>query len=37
MSPILILLRKDLALFRKDRTSIILTFLVPFALIWRKK
>jgi ABC-2 type transport system permease protein len=34
MNAILVLLRKDFALFRKDRTSIVLTFLVPFVLIY---
>jgi ABC-2 type transport system permease protein len=34
MNPILVLLRKDFALFLKDRASISLTFLVPFALIY---
>lgn len=34
MHPILVLLRKDIALFLKDRASISLTFIVPFALIY---
>src|SRR5471032_1486814 len=34
MHPILVLVRKDIALFLKDRASISLTFLVPFALIY---
>ena len=34
MRPILVLVRKDFALFLKDRASISLTFLVPFALIY---
>jgi ABC-2 type transport system permease protein len=34
MNAILVLLRKDFALFRRDRTSIVLTFLVPFVLIY---
>jgi ABC-2 type transport system permease protein len=34
MNPILVLLRKDFALLARDRTSIVLTFLVPFAMIY---
>jgi ABC-2 type transport system permease protein len=34
MHPILVLLRKDIALFLKDKASISLTFVVPFALIY---
>ena len=34
MNPILVLLRKDFALFFRDKASISLTFLVPFALIY---
>ncbi len=34
MHPILVLLRKDIALFLKDKASISLTFIVPFALIY---
>jgi ABC-2 type transport system permease protein len=34
MNPILVLVRKDIALFLKDKASISLTFLVPFALIY---
>jgi ABC-2 type transport system permease protein len=34
MNAILVLVRKDFALFLKDRASISLTFLVPFALIY---
>jgi ABC-2 type transport system permease protein len=34
MNSILVLLRKDFALLLKDRTSISLTFIVPFALIY---
>jgi ABC-2 type transport system permease protein len=34
MSPIPVLVRKDFALFLKDRASISLTFIVPFALIY---
>jgi ABC-2 type transport system permease protein len=34
MHPILVLLRKDFALFLRDRASISLTFIVPFALIY---
>jgi ABC-2 type transport system permease protein len=34
MNPILVLLRKDFALFLKDKASISLTFVVPFALIY---
>lgn len=34
MNAILVLLRKDISLFLKDRASISLTFLVPFALIY---
>jgi len=33
MRAILVLLRKDFAYFRRDRGSVILTFVVPFALI----
>ncbi len=34
MRPILVLLRKDFTYFRRDRGSVILTFLVPFALMY---
>jgi ABC-2 type transport system permease protein len=34
MNPILVLVRKDFALFLKDKASISLTFVVPFALIY---
>jgi ABC-2 type transport system permease protein len=34
MNPILVLLRKDISLFLRDKASISLTFLVPFALIY---
>jgi ABC-2 type transport system permease protein len=34
MHPILVLLRKDFTYFRRDRGTVILTFLVPFALIF---
>jgi ABC-2 type transport system permease protein len=34
LRPILSLLRKDFTYFRRDRGSVILTFLVPFALIY---
>jgi ABC-2 type transport system permease protein len=34
MNPILVLLRKDFALFFRDKASISLTFIVPFALIY---
>ena len=34
MNAILVLVRKDFALFLKDRASISLTFIVPFALIY---
>ena len=34
MRPIWVLLRKDFAYFRRDRGSVILTFVVPFALIY---
>jgi ABC-2 type transport system permease protein len=34
MNSVLVLLRKDFALFLKDRASIVLTFLVPMALIY---
>jgi ABC-2 type transport system permease protein len=34
MRPILVLLRKDFTYFRRDRGSVILTFLVPFALMF---
>jgi len=34
MRPILVLLRKDFAYFRRDRSSVLLTFIVPFALIY---
>jgi ABC-2 type transport system permease protein len=34
MHPILVLVRKDFALFLKDKASISLTFIVPFALIY---
>jgi ABC-2 type transport system permease protein len=34
MNAILVLLRKDITLFLKDRASISITFFVPFALIY---
>ena len=34
MRPVLVLLRKDFTYFRRDRGSVILTFLVPFALMY---
>jgi len=34
MNPVLVLLRKDFALFFRDRASLSLTFVVPFALIY---
>jgi ABC-2 type transport system permease protein len=34
MNSILVLVRKDFSLFLRDRTSIVLTFVVPFALIY---
>ncbi len=34
MNAILVLLRKDFALFLRDKASISLTFIVPFALIY---
>ena len=34
MNPILVLLKKDFALFLKDKTAIALTFIVPFAMIY---
>jgi ABC-2 type transport system permease protein len=34
MNPILVLVRKDFALLLKDRVSIMLTFVVPFSLIY---
>ncbi|HEY1792496.1 MAG TPA: ABC transporter permease [Opitutaceae bacterium] len=34
MHPILVLLRKDISLFIRDKASIVLTFVVPFALIY---
>lgn len=34
MNSILVLLRKDFALFFKDKPAILLTFLVPFVLIY---
>ncbi len=34
MHPILVLVRKDISLFLKDRAAISLTLLVPFALIY---
>jgi ABC-2 type transport system permease protein len=34
MNAILVLLRKDFALLLKDRVSIVITFIVPFALIY---
>jgi ABC-2 type transport system permease protein len=34
MRPILVLLRKDFLYFVRDRGSVILTFIVPFALIY---
>src|SRR5476651_706708 len=34
MNPILVLLRKDFSILLKDRASIMLTFFVPFGLIY---
>jgi ABC-2 type transport system permease protein len=34
MRPILVLLRKDFALLLRDRASLMITFIVPFALIY---
>ncbi|MGA3007410.1 MAG: ABC transporter permease [Opitutaceae bacterium] len=34
MHPILVLLRKDFALFFRDKAAVLLTFLVPFTLIY---
>src|SRR2546422_571900 len=34
MRPIFVLLRKDFALFRRDRGRVVLTFLVPLAMIY---
>jgi ABC-2 type transport system permease protein len=34
MSPILVLLRKDFALFFRDRAALALTFVVPFVMIY---
>lgn len=34
MHPILVLLRKDLVNFRRNRAAVILTFVVPFTMIW---
>jgi ABC-2 type transport system permease protein len=34
MSTLLVLLRKDLAVFLRDKTAVALTFLVPVALIY---
>lgn len=34
MRPILVLLRKDFALMLRDRVTIMLTFIVPFAMIY---
>ena len=34
MRAILVLLRKDFAYFRRDRGSVLLTFIVPFGLIY---
>ncbi len=34
MNPILVLVRKDVTLFLKDRASLVLTFVVPFVLIY---
>jgi len=34
MRPILVLLRKDFVLFRRDPGNVILTFLVPFSMIY---
>ncbi len=34
MNPILVLLRKDFALFFRDKAAMSLTFVVPFALIY---
>ena len=34
MRPILVLVKKDFLLFRRDRASLLLTFVVPFALIY---
>ena len=33
MNPILVLVRKDVTLFLKDRASLVLTFVVPFVPI----
>jgi len=34
MRPVLVLLKKDFTYFRRDRGTVILTFLVPFALMY---
>ncbi|WP_438481865.1 ABC transporter permease [Oleiharenicola lentus] len=34
MHPILVLLRKDFRLFFRDKASVMLTFIIPFALIY---
>lgn len=34
MHPIFVLLRKDLVNFRRNRAAVILTFIVPFTMIW---
>jgi ABC-2 type transport system permease protein len=34
MHPVLVLLRKDFLHFRRDRGSVVLTFLIPFTLIY---
>ncbi len=34
MHPILVLLRKDITYFRRDRGLMVLTFLIPFVLIY---
>lgn len=34
MHPILVLLRKDLTNFRRNRAAVTLTFIIPFAMIW---
>ncbi|MBS0633052.1 MAG: ABC transporter permease [Verrucomicrobia bacterium] len=34
MHPIFVLLRKDLVNFRRNRAAVILTFVVPFTMIW---
>ena len=34
MRPLLILVRKDLAIFFRNKAALVLTFIVPFMLIW---